>query len=71
MLQTELYNPVITSSTLWPHTGCRMGHRKVIQGVYDYQVPPLAVATYKESEQEPEGSSKPVGQKHIQCLGGL
>lgn len=48
-----------------------MGHRKVIQGVYDYQVPPLAVATYEESEQEPEGSSKPVGQKHIQCLGGL
>lgn len=46
-----------------------MGHRKVIQGVY--QVPPLAVVTYEESEQGPEGSSKPVGQKHIQCLGGL
>lgn len=63
-----LYKLVVTSSTLQPHAGCRMGHRKMTLKVYDYEVSAAAMATYRESEQGSERGSKPAGLKSTQFL---
>lgn len=54
-----LYKTIVISSSLQPHTGCRMDHRQMTLKVYDYEVSAAAMATYRESEQGPERAVSP------------